>query len=68
MSMPIEGHVYILNEGDARRLLKTLAETSEVIWEVLAERKLKLTMGGEDFETELSPPRTYDPPPLESLF
>lgn len=68
MSTPIEGHVYILNENDARRLLKTLAETSEMIWEVLAERKLRMTMGGDDFETTLSPPRTYNPPPLEPLF
>jgi len=68
MTIPIEGHVFILNEGDVRRVLKSLAEASEMIWEVLAERKLKLTMDGEDFETELSPPRTYDPQPLESLF
>ena len=68
MSIPIEGHVFILNEGDVNRLLRGLAEISEMVWEVLAERKLRLTMDGEDGKTELSPPRTYDPPPLEDLF
>lgn len=68
MDMPIEGHVFILNEGDAKRLHRSLAAASEMIWEILSERKLKLTMGGEDFETELTPPRNYDPPPLEDLF
>ena len=67
MHMPIEGHVYILNEDDAKRVLTGLAEVSEMIWEVLAGRKLKMTMD-DTGEAELSPPRTYDPPPLENLF
>jgi len=68
MQIPIEGHVYILNESDAHRILTGLTEVSEMIWEALASRKLKLTMDGDEGETELSPPSTYDPPPLDRLF
>ena len=66
--MSIEGHVHILNEDDARRILRHLAEVSEAIWEVLAERKLKLTMDSEAGDTDLSPPHTYDPPEINRLF
>ena len=68
MQIPIEGHVYILNETDAQRILTGLADVTEMIWAALSGRRLKLTMDGEEGDVELSPPRDYDPPPLERLF
>ena len=65
--MPIDGNVYILTDDDAKRLLRGLAEVSEMVWDVLAGRKLKLTID-DDGEPDLSPPRTYDLPDIDSLF
>lgn len=65
--MPIDGNVYILTDADAQRLLHSLAQASESVWEVLASRKLKLSLD-DDGEADLSPPRTYDLPDVDHIF
>jgi len=65
--MPIDGSVYILTDADARRLLRSLAQASETVWEVLASRKLRLSID-DDGEAELLSPRTYDLPDLDHIF